>query len=324
MKKVSILVIENCTPLAPVGAMEVLNKANQEYRHHTRSRQSFFDVELVGVRSKKVNASERFHLDCHTMIEDLVKTDLLLIPGLDGDIDEILANNVSLIPHILRLHKKGAEVGSMCTGAFILASTGLLNGKKATTHWAAADKFRQMFPAVELLDERIVIDEKGVYTCGGATSFLNLCIYLTEKFCGKEIAVLTSKMLLAGYDKINQSEYSIFFPQHHHGDEAILKAQQIVESATDEKVSVEALAKQVNMSKRNFIRRFKASTGNTPVEYVQRISVEKAKRVLELSNEAVEHIIYSLGYNDVNSFRKLFVKYTNMTPKEYRLKYRRY
>jgi len=277
----------------------------------------------VGVKSKKVRVSDNFSIDCHTTIDAVQKTDLLLIPAIEFDVENKIEKNKALTPHILRLHKKGTEIGSMCTGAFFLASIGLLNGKTATTHWFTAGLFRQMFPEVKMKDDRVVVDEGGIYTCGGATSFLNLCLYLVEKFCGKETAVMTSKMLLLDFDKTNQSHYSIFFPQYQHQDADIRNAQHLIEQHGGKKMSVDSLAGSVALSKRNFIRRFKAATGNTPLEYMQRVNVEKAKRKLETGNETLEQIVYSLGYSDINSFRGLFKKTTGLSPMDYRRKYKR-
>ena len=323
MKKISILVLEGCTPIAPIGAMEIMNKASVIYQQLSQSGKPFFITELVGTKRKRVKVSDSFSIDCHTTIDKITQTDLILIPAIEFDVEEKINRNKNVIPHILRLHRKGTEVGSMCTGAFLLAATGLLKNKTATTHWYTAPAFRTRFPDIKVMDEKIVIDDNGIYTCGGATSFLNLCLYLVEKFCGRETAVMTSKMLLLDFDKTHQSNYSMFIPQMTHADDAILKAQKHIENNNHAKISVDELAKHSNLSKRNFIRRFKASTGNTPIEYIQRIIVEKSKRQLEHSDDTVGNIAFSLGYNDIHSFRKLFSRVTGMTPKTYRSKYKR-
>jgi len=209
----------------------------------------------------------------------------------------------------------------MCTGAFLLAATGLLKNKSATTHWYAASAFKAMFPDVKLEDHKIIVDENGIYSTGGATSSLNLGLYLTEKYCGKETANAASKMLQMDNDRATQTRFSMFIPQTQHKDQEIYQAQKAIEQDQHEKLTVEALAAIVHLSKRSFIRRFKAATGNTPIEYMQRMNVEKAKRQLETSKSSIDQIIYSLGYNDINSFRKIFIRYTDLTPKEYRARY---
>jgi transcriptional regulator GlxA family with amidase domain len=320
-KKVSILVIEGCTPMSPVGAMEIFNKAGAIYQQVSKSSRPFFETELVGIKFRKVKCSDRFSLSCHTTLDKVDKTDILLIPALDFEMEEMLQKNKSAIPHLLRLHRKGTELGSMCTGAFMLAATGLLKNKSATTHWYAAQEFRRMFPDVKLEDHKIIVDENGLYSSGGATSSLHLGLYLTEKYCGKETSNLATRMLMMDSDRDSQTRFSMFIPQTQHKDEDIFKAQKLIEENHTGKLSVEELAMQVHLSKRSFIRRFKMATGNTPMEYMQRMNVEKAKRQLENSKLSIEQIIYSLGYNDIHSFRKIFARYTDLTPREFRDRY---
>src|SRR5882724_11917502 len=181
-KKVSILVLEGCTPMAPVAAMEILNKAGAIYQEVAKTSKPFFETELVGIKSKRVKSSDRFGITCHTTIDKLIKTDILIIPAMEFDVEEKLKQNKMAIPHLLRLHKKGTELASLCTGAFLLAATGLLKNKSATTHWYAASAFRTMFPDVKLEDHKIIVDEGGIYTSGGATSSMHLGLYFTEKY----------------------------------------------------------------------------------------------------------------------------------------------
>ncbi len=320
-KKVSILAFEDCTPMAPVAIMEILNKAGLIYQQINNSSQPFFETELVGIKNLKVRSSNSFTLTCHTTIDRVLKTDILLIPAIEFDVENKLEKNKALIPHLLRLHKKGTELGGMCTGAFVLAATGLLKHKSATTHWYASSVFRSMFPDITLEDHKIIVDENGLYSSGGATSSLHLGLYLTEKYCGKETASLAARMLQMDNKFSTQGRFSIFMPQTQHNDEAIHKVQRAIEAEQEQKPSVEDLASIANLSRRSFIRRFKTATGNTPIEYLHRMNVEKAKRHLETGKDSVEQIIYSLGYNDLNSFRKIFIRYTDLTPKEYRWKY---
>jgi transcriptional regulator GlxA family with amidase domain len=320
-KKVSILVFEGCTPMSPIGAMEILNKAGGLHQQLSKTNKPFFDTQLVGVHTKKVKASDKFFLNCHTTLDQIDQTDIMLIPSMEFDVEHKLNQNKKAIAHLLRLKRKGTELGSMCTGAFLLAATGLLKNKSATTHWFVASKFKAMFPDIRLENDKIIVDENGIYSSGGATSSLHLCLYLTEKYCGRQTANMAARMLQLDRDQSTQTRFSMFIPQTQHNDEAVFEAQQAIELDQDEKLTVEDLSKIVHVSKRSFIRRFKAATGNTPIEYIQRMNVEKAKRQLENSRSSIEQIIYSLGYNDIPSFRKIFMRYTDLTPKEYRGKY---
>lgn len=320
-KNVSILVIEDATPMAPVCAMEILNRAAVIHRELTGTAGAVFKTQLVGVKGKTVRCTGQISLRCQTTIDRVRATDILMIPSLEFDVEEKLRRNKTAIPHLLRLHRGGAEIASMCTGTFLLAATGLLENKSATTHWHAARAFRTLFPDVDLQDHKIIVDEDGLYSSGGATSSMHLGLYLTEKYCGKTTAHLLSRMMLLERKETYQTRFSIFLPQTQHGDEAIRKSQSAIEADNDGKLSVDRLADIACLSKRSFIRRFKMATGNTPAEYMQRSNVEKAKRQLENGNKSIEQIIYSLGYNDVQSFRKIFSRYTNQTLKEYRDRY---
>jgi transcriptional regulator GlxA family with amidase domain len=320
-KKVSILVIEDSTPMAPICAMEILNKAGAIHQEVTGAAKPFFETELVSVRRRTVKSTGQVNLQCHKLLEEVRATDILMIPSIEFDIEQKLKRNKAAIPHLMRLRRRGTELASMCTGTFLLASTGLLKDKSATTHWFAAPAFRAMFPDIKLEDHKIIVDEDGLYSSGGATSSMHLGLYLTEKYCGKATANLLSRMLLLESKETYQTRFSIFLPQTQHSDEAIHVSQQAIEKDGEGKLTVERLAGIACLSKRSFIRRFKTATGNTPVEYMQRMNVEKAKRQLEVSQQSIEQIIYSLGYNDIHSFRKIFSRYTNLTLKEYRDRY---
>jgi transcriptional regulator GlxA family with amidase domain len=209
----------------------------------------------------------------------------------------------------------------MCAGAFMLASAGVLNGKNCSTHWALADNFRMVFPEVNLQPDRLITDENGIYTNGGAYSFLNLVIYLVEKYYDRQTAIYCAKIFQIEIDRNSQSAFAIFTGQKLHGDEMVIKAQAYIESNLDEKISVEHLSSRFAIGRRNFDRRFIKATGNTPVEYLQRVKIESAKKTLETSRKTINEVMYEVGYSDVKAFREVFRKITGMSPLEYRNKY---
>jgi transcriptional regulator GlxA family with amidase domain len=229
--------------------------------------------------------------------------------------------NKLLIDWIEEQYKNGAEIASICTGAFMLASSGLLDGKTCSTHWAVADDFRNMFPKVNLQADKLITDENGIYTNGGAYSFLNLVIYLVEKFYDRQTAIYCSKIFQIEMDRQSQSAFTIFTGQKLHGDEMVQKAQAYIESKVDERISVEDLSSRFAVGRRNFDRRFIKATGNTPVEYSQRVKIESAKKAFETSRKTINEVMYEVGYSDVKAFREVFRKITGMSPLEYRSKY---
>lgn len=232
-----------------------------------------------------------------------------------------MEENKLLIDWIAKQYKNGAEIASICTGAFMLASSGLLDGKTCSTHWAVADNFRNMFPKVNLQTDKLITDEHGIYTNGGAYSFLNLIIYLIEKYYDRQTAIFCSKVFQIEMDRHSQSEFTIFTGQKLHGDEMVKKAQAYIESKPDEKISVEDLSSKFSVGRRNFDRRFIKATGNTPVEYSQRVKIESAKKAFETTRKTINEVMYEVGYSDVKAFREVFRKITGVSPLEYRGKY---
>ncbi len=208
-------------------------------------------------------------------------------------------------------------------GAFLLASTGLLDGKKCATHWLAATAFRQMFPEVTLVPDKIITDEQGIYSSGGAYSYLNLVLYIIEKYAGRDVAILCSKVFEIEIDRGSQSPFIMFNGQKEHEDEPIKKAQVFIEQNFQDKITVEQLAGMFAMGRRNLERRFKKATSNTVVEYIQRVKIEAAKLSLESSRENVNEVMYKVGYSDTKAFRTTFKKLTGLSPVQYRNKYNR-
>jgi transcriptional regulator GlxA family with amidase domain len=321
LMRVGVLALEDCTPLTMIGPMEILRKAGQFCQSMNGLQKPFFDVQIVSSGPKMINTANGYPIFCHANIHDVDKLDLIIIPGLDGDVEKQLQINYSFVPWIKDMYNKGSQVASICTGAFLLAETGLLNGKNTTTHWIAVDLFRQRYPDVDLLPEKIIVDNGNIYSCGGATSYQNLMIYLVEKFCGIEVAHYTAKMLLIDINKNSQSFYSIFSTQKSHTDELILKIQNFIEQNYEADLSLDLLSEYFAISKRTLIRRFKKATSNTPHEYIQRVRVEAAKKKLETSNLTVSQIINKVGYEDPLAFRKIFKKFTGSSPLDYRNKF---
>ena len=320
MKKVTILMLEKCTPIVPVGAMELLRKAGVIHQRGTNSLVPFFDIEVVALNNKQQNIGSGLTVSITRAIDEIEQTDLLLIPAIEFDVQEKLKANQGAVSHIKRLHDNGADIGSMCTGAFLLAEAGLLKNKNATTHWFMSGTFEKMYPDVNLQDERMIVDNGRLITCGGATSFINLVLYLVEKYCGKETAVVTSKMLLIDYQKPLQNHYAIFLPQIQHNDTEVAMVQEYLHKK-GKLSTVNELADMANMSLSTFQRRFKKVTGQSPLKYMQKVLVEKAKNYLEKTDKTFDEIVFEIGYNDTASFRSIFRKQTGFTPSKYKERY---
>ena len=322
MKHLTILVPEGQNNLSSiVGAYKIFTRANAYWKGI--GRKELFTIQLAGT-SKKVEFYEGlFTVKPHTNFSAIKKTNLIIIPSLNHNYQKAVKGNsanAGLIDWIAKQYKEGAEIASICTGAFMLASSGLLDGKSCSTHWSAADNFRSMFPKVNLQTDKLITDENGIYTNGGAYSFLNLIIYLVEKYYDRQTAIF-SKVFQIEIDRQSQSAFTIFTGQKLHGDEMVKKAQALIESNLHEKISVELLSSKLSVGRRNFDKRFVKATGNTPVEYSQRVKMESAKKAFETSRKTINEVMYDVGYSDVKAFREVFRKITGLSPLQYRNKY---
>jgi transcriptional regulator GlxA family with amidase domain len=320
MKHISILVPEGQNNVSSiVGPYKFFTKADKYWQQ--LGHKPVFKVQVVGL-SKTIELYDGlFTIKPHASIAEITHTDLIIIPALSGDFASKLPFNTDYLPWIREHFAKGAEVASICTGAFILAATGLLDGKQCSTHWNAASSFRKLFPQVQLATEKIITDEQGIYTNGGAYSFLHLLIYLVEKYYDRETAIYCSKIFQVDLDRFSQSPFTIFSGQKEHEDELVKQAQLYMEKNMSEKISVDQIAAQLNINRRSFDRRFIKATSNTPLEYLQRLRVEAAKKALETSQHSVNEVLYEVGYADIKSFREVFKKITGLSPLEYRIRY---
>ncbi len=320
MKHISILV--------PQGDISIANVAgiHQIFSHvniflNQAGKPPLFNIQLVGLHKETRGMQGLIAIHPDALMDEITSTDLIIIPAIHGDPRVGIEMNKALIPWLTEKYQGGAEVASLCVGAFLLASTGLLEGKKCATHWIAADEFRKMFPNVQLVPDKIITDEQGIYSSGGAYSGLNLILYLVEKYAGRDMAILCSKIFQIEIERNNQSVFMIFNAQKDHEDEEIKKAQTFIENNYSDKISVDDLATMVGLSRRNLERRFRKVTYNSIVEYIQRVRIEAAKMSLERSRENVNEAMYKAGYSDNKAFRSTFKKFTGLSPLEYRRKY---
>ncbi len=319
MKHISILVPKGAILGSVEGPRQLFTQVNNFFAE--RGQKPLFKVQLVGISKETPLSGGLFTVHSDHLIDELKKTDLIIIPAIDGDLQNAMKVNSDFIPWIISHRKKGAEIASLCIGAFLLASTGLLNGKKCATHWMAANQFRKMFPEVELVADKIITDEGGIYSSGGAYSYLNLILYLIEKYAGREMAILCSKVFAIEIERYSQSPFTIFQGQKEHGDVPIKNAQDYIENNFQEKITVDRLATMTILGRRSFERRFKKATTDTVTKYIQRVKIEAAKMSLESTRENINEVMYNVGYTDPKAFRGTFKKITGLTPMEYRNKY---
>lgn len=323
MKHITIIVPDGQTNLSTiasiVGSYEIFSVANNYWKQN--GKKELFKIQLGGISEKEEVYDGLFSVRPQLNIGDIKKTNLIIVPSLVRDYQKAVKGNQLVIDWVGEQYKQGAEIASICTGAFMLASAGLLDGKTCATHWSAQETFRKLFPKVDLQMDKLITDEHGIYTNGGAYSFLNLVIYLVEKYFDRPTAIYCAKIFQVEIDRQSQSAFSIFNGQKQHSDDMVKKAQDFIEKNLQEKITVDTLSSRFAVSRRNFDRRFIKATGNTPVEYSQRVKIESAKKAFETSRKTINEVMYDVGYSDMKAFREVFRKITGMSPLEYRGKY---
>ena len=281
----------------------------------------YYNVEIVGIEKKTKLNNGLYNIHADKTINEITKTDVIVIPLLCGDFPKAISNNKKYKEWLIAQYHNNAEIVCLCVGSFFLASTGLLKDRKCAVHWAAKNEFRTMFPDIKIIDDTIITDENGIYTCGGGFSYLNLLLYIIEKHLGREISILASKMFEIDIERKSQNPFVIFMGQKKHTDEIVLAAQEFIENNPRSTFTVDQISDKFGVGRRTFERRFKRNTGNSIVEYIQRVKVEFAKKYLETGRKTVNEIIYEAGYNDIDAFRKVFKKFTDLSPIDYRKKY---
>ncbi len=319
MKKVSILVPESSVLQAIADPQYLFSAVNQFMA--VSGKKPLFDVQLVGLKKEVKLNDGLYSVNTSQLLKDITTTDLIVIPALFGDMKTAIAQNQKLLPWINEQYHKGAEVASLCVGAFLLASTGLLNGKKCSTHWGFQNEFREMFPEVEVIDGSIITEEQRIYSSGGANSYWNLLLHLVEKYTDRQTAILASKYFAIDIDRDSQATFAMFQGQKNHNDDAVRQAQEFIEDNIQEKITIDALADLVLLGRRSFERRFKTATNNSVLEYINRVKIECAKKSFETSRKNINEVMYDVGYTDTKAFRTIFKKITGLNPIEYRNKY---
>ena len=309
------------TALAPI---EVFHSAGSLW-NRLRNEESApcFRVTAASVDGRPVTTAYGVGLCPEVGISKIRHTDLIIVPASGFDIDAQLAANRKLFRWIRDWYARGAYVAGICSGAAFLAEAGLLDGRRATTHWGIADMLKERFPGVNWCPEVFVTEDQRVLCSGGVYAAIDLSLYLVDKFCGHEIALQTAKSLLVDMPRTRQSGYAVLPFSAPHDDERIREAEAIIHHEFDRDLSIDLLARRSNMSPRTFIRRFKAATGRLPGDYLQTVRISVAREMLEESNRSVHAVCSAVGYEDVAFFRSLFKRKTGMTPGEYRSRFNR-
>lgn len=325
---ITILMADQCSSTSVAAAMEFFETAN--VLHHyaapkgTRQNESgapLFQMETASLDGHEVACTGGLRLTPDKALADVRQPQLIIVPGFMFNILGILSSLTDMIQWLQVQHQQGCYIASMCTGSFVTAQAGLLDGRLATTHWAFSEQFAKRFPRVKLQVERTVTDDGRVMCSGGSTSGSDLLLHLIRKFASPQVAAECAKKLLVDVSARSQTPYSSTTFKKNHTDAEILKIQIWLESHIASNILMEDVAEAFGLSMRNFIRRFKEATEQTPIQYLQNLRLEKAKLLLESSQEAFDQITLQVGYEDGNSFRRLFKQRVGLSPSDYRKRF---
>ena len=322
MIDVTVLLLDQTFSSTAVGPMEVFRHAGWLWNHLTgKPAEPRFQVSVASADGGPVLCDGPIRIQPMTAIHNIRKTELVFIPSTGLSLDDVVERNAAVVLWLKRWHKRGAAIASVCSGVGLVAATGMLNGKRATTHWALAERFREKYPKVRWMPELMVTEDRGFYCGGGVHAALDLSLYLVEKFCGHEVAMESAKALLIETPRAWQAGFAVVPLKTEHNDEAISVAQDWLHENFHRPFSLEAPAHRAGMSLRNFVRRFKQATGDSPLAYLQKLRIAAAKRLLENNHCTMQEISDAVGYQDVAFFRVLFQRHTGVSPSAYREKF---
>lgn len=319
MKSISIIIPEHAVVSSITDAKRLFRFANQFLYESTGK--DFFDVQLVGFTPEIRLDEGTVTIRADKTLQEVTYTDLIIVPALAGDVLRGTQFNRHYFPWLTEHYKAGAEIASFCIGAFIVAATGLLNGKKCATHWMYTNELSVYYPDVEIIYENVITEQNRIYSSGGGTSYWNLLLYLLEKYTSREVVIAAAKYFLLDIERTSQAPFVTFKGLKKHGDELVERVQIFIEANYKGKFNIKNMADDFAIVRRTLERRFKKATKNSIVEYIQRIKIEAAKKEIETGRKNINEIMYDLDYSDKKAFKELFARITGLTPNEYKKKY---
>ena len=321
--RVAILALEHSAPAGVLVVWEMFSMAGAVFNNTDESSDAAScETRIISETGFPIPYSDFMEIKPHASVDNAGDVDLIIVPSGGYRISRLSHYPEKLKHWLASNHHKGVPVAGICTGVFLLAESGILDGKSATTHWAFADVFKKRHPGVRFSPERIITRDQNVFCSGGGSAGVDLTLHLIETYFGQERARLLSRMFLLERGRNGQNIYMDSRFVTNHKDSDILKAQQFIESRLSGDIHMDDVAAHVGMSLRNFKRRFKTATGESPLAYLQKLRMEKAKHILECDDISIDILAERVGYEDLGFFRKLFARHTGVSPRDYRRRFR--
>ncbi len=329
MHTVTIVGFDGALASAITGIIDLFRLAGVTWaRINNESPEPRFTTQLVTLTGRPIRCINGINLTPHASIEALdaenADPGLIMIPTIGGPIPAVLSENRGLIDWLESSRPSDSgqvRIASNCTGAFMLAEAGLLNGRRATTHWGYSHQFQLRYPDVNLHPEQLITVDGHVACAGGGMAWWDLGIYLVERYAGTQTARELAKAFVIDAGRTSQAPYSALQARRYHGDESVLALQEWIDQHFNQAITLQRLAALSGLTERSLIRRFKAATGDTPTAYLQMTRIESARQQLEQTRLSVDEVTRGVGYEDVSSFSRLFRKHTGLAPGAYRSRF---
>lgn len=313
MIQVGVLAISGCLTSAVYGVIEILALANSLVESE------LFKTKVFTVDGHPVTSYTGSTIAPEGALDD-AQLDIMILPPIMDALEEVL-NTERIVEWLADHHTSGGQVATVCAGSFLLAETGMLDGRDATTHWNLAEMFRRRYPAVNLQVQRLLVDCGDYICCGGVSAWMDLALHLVTRHAGREISRQCAKILLMDPHREHQTPYGMGGFQKNHNDAAILKAQTLIEEKYATSIAIGEIAREVALGERTFQRRFRLATGQSPSLYLQQVRMEAAQVLLETTDKSVEAVAETVGYSDYSAFRKLFKRIMGTTPSAHRQRF---
>ncbi|OMH39501.1 GlxA family transcriptional regulator [Motiliproteus sp. MSK22-1] len=323
MKTIDILIYDGCVASNITGPIDLFNIANAYWQYiSTEEQQNLFQWRLISQGQRSVVSSSGIRLEADLLLNEAIHADVIIVPGLQYQslkhLEQTFAGFGAVHQWLKAQQQAGVKIAANCSGTFLLAASGLLDNHRATTAWWLAEPLRQQYPTVELCLDQIVVEDRGIFTAGATTAYQNLCLELLRVLGGHELMLACARIMLVDINRQSQIPYSSIQMVRQHHDSMVTAAEEWIEKGLSQSISLNQLADKFSVSRRTFIRRFKAATGKTPSAYIQALRLEAAKRLLESSHMTIDRIVERVGYIDSSSFRRLFHREVGLSPRAYR------
>jgi len=318
MKTVTLLAIKGCLASTVANMVDALAIANRWHRHLIQTDADLFATRVVSVDGAPVTASGMLQIAADAAIGEAPAGDYLVIPALLPVPKEKGLYESRLLDFIRRQHDRGTQVASLCTGAFLLAETGLLDGRPATTNWQFERQFRVRYPRVDLRIGEMLTECDGLICSGAVSALMHLVLRIVQREGSSQLATACAKAMLVDPNSTSQAPYLLYPLPSARRDALIARAESYLQGNLSGAISIDQVAGQVGLSPRHFKRRFKQATGDSPLAYLQKLRIQKAKELLEQTRESVDEITRRGGYEDGSAFCRLFKRHTSLSPREYR------